>query len=489
MLQYKKRSRKIANQENNMSTLQIQKCLKDVLALDQENNSYLDWNQGNLKRLFHATSVLYQTSINKVPLRNDEETVRGHICALLACEKLREKQQSIKHNLSKENENNNVEVIQYYLDRIPLEPKKINRLISVFKQNISQCSPVKQIQWSPSPKKSTSRSQLNSPLNSPIKASFIDKGNNGFTTHDPKSLRKMLFEGTPKNLQCDQVSSVNMTVRTPNKNISPLSSPRRRLKFEMVDEDDDENDSNNDKNETTSDHNEHTIGNNEDEIPQDVNILDTKTNDQDAQTDDLSFIDKTFEPNNDKDNKLSKNKVTKKPIIKKNPERTITQNLLFKRYVKVVPSDVISLCNHFELPQSVSFTILDFYMINQSYLIYQWQLVCGLVLHCTFIVFNEKRRKDPRINHILLEKMMDYMRCDSVNDIRECFNIVYELIVGEQWYRDLEIKYNYFEGLKYEESIKIKLGSMLQDNKTLFNDDQYENWKQNILFDLSLKER
>lgn len=472
-----------------MSTLQIQKCLKDVLALDQENNSDLDWNQGNLKRLFNATSVLYQTSINKVPLRNDEETVRGHICALLACEKLREKQQSAQYNQLNKKEDNNGELIQYFLDRIPLEPKKINHLINVFKQNISQCSPVKQIQWSPSPKKSKSRSQISSPLNSPIKASSINRGDNGLTTQDPKLLRKILFEGTPKNLQYTQVSPVNVTVTTPNKNTAPLLSPRRRLKFEMVDEEEDENDNSNYETEATKDNNDHTMEHKEEEIQQTKHIFDTNSNDENLPTDDRSFIDKSLESNNNKNNKLSKNKVKNKSTTKKNPERTITQNLLYKRYVKVSPSDVINLCNQFELPKSVSYTILDFYMINQSYLIYQWQLVCGLVLHCTFIVYNEKRRKDPRINHILLEKMMDAMRCDSINDISECFNIVYELIVGEQWYRDLEIKYNYFQGLKYEESIKIKLGSMLQDNKTLFNNDQYENWKQNILFDLSLKER
>ena len=472
-----------------MSTLQIQKCIKDVLALDQESSSNLDWSQGNLKRLFSATSVLYQTSINKVPLRNDEETVRGHICALLACEKLREKQQSIKYNVSGGKEDSNVEVIQYYLDRIPLEPKKINHLISVFKQNISQCSPVKQIQWSPSPKKSKSRSQLNSPIKSPIKSSSINKGDNGFTTQDPKILRKLLFEGTPKNLQYNQASNLNVTITTPDKNKTPLSSPRRRLKFEMVEEEEEEEDDDDDKADDNKDKNDQSVEKEKRNEKQRTELLYANSNNVNVSTDDSKLGDNPFNADKDDSNIRSINKNGNISNSKKNPERTVTQNLLFKRYVKVSPSDVINLCNQFELPQSVSFTILDFYMINQSYLIYPWQLVCGLVLHCTFIVFNEKRRKDPRINHILLEKMMDFMRCDSINDISECFNIVYELIVGEQWYRDLEVKYDYFNGLKYEESIRIKFGSMLQDNKTLFSDDQYETWKQNILFDLSLKER
>lgn len=428
-----------------MSSLQIQRCIIDVLALDSRQKDYKpDWNQGNLKRLFKATSTLYTTSINKVSLKSDEETVRGHICALLACEKLREKQMArLDTNL---NDEGNGEILQYYMDRIPLQPKKINHLVNVFKQNISQCSPVKQIQWSPSPKKSRSRSQLSSPTKSPVKT-----GHNKFTSQDPNDLRKMLFDGTPKNTPTRKLD-MNITLNSPTK--SALSSPRRKLKFEMVDDDED------DEIETTE------AENREGSHPPKRNI-----------PEDMSSIEDPF----------ISHKKSRQTNSRKSYERNIVHNLLMKKYNKVSPGDVINLCNKFELPQKISYTILDFFMVNQSYLVCPWQLICGLVLHCTFIVFNDKRRKDPRLNHLLLEKMMDLMRCDALEEISECFNVVSELIIGEKWYRDLEVEYNYFSGFNYEESIIIKLGSMLQPNTILFTDDQYENWKKNVMMDLSLK--
>ncbi|CAL9730176.1 origin recognition complex subunit 6 [Monosporozyma unispora] len=431
-----------------MSSLQIQRCIADVLALDSRGKDFQkDWSQGYLKRLFKATSTLYTTSMNKVPLRSDEETVRGHICALLACEKLREKQ------LARSNGNlHNDQIIQYYMDRIPLQPKKINHLINVFKQNISQCSPVKEIQWSPSPKKSRSRSQLSSPTKSPIKS-----GLNKFSSQDPKELRKLLFGGSPKKTPQGKLD-MTVTLESPTK--STASSPRRKLKFEMIDDEEEE-----DGNESKATETETEIESREGSHPPKKRSV----------SEEASNIDDPFVS------------PKRQRMQRKSYERTVIHNLLMKKYNKVSPSDVINLCNQFELPQKISYTILDFFMVNQSYLVCPWQLVCGLVLHCTFIVFNDKRRKDPRINHLLLEKMMDLMRCDAVEEISECFNVVSELIVGERWYRDLEIEYNYFSGYNYEESIIIKLGSMLQTNTILFSDDQYENWKKSVLMDLSLK--
>lgn len=385
--------------------------------------------------------------MNKVPLKSDEETVRGHICALLACEKLREKQMA--RSLTSSNDVTNGEILQYYTDRIPLQPKKINHLVNVFKQNISQCSPVKQIQWSPSPKKSRSRSQLSSPTKSPVKT-----GHNKFTSQDPNDLRRMLFDGSPKKTPTGKLN-MNISLESPTK--SALSSPRRKLKFEMVDDDDEE-----EEEETTGTEAESREGSH----PPKRNL-----------SEDISTIEDPF----------VSNKKPRQTINRKSYERNIVHNLLMKKYNKVSPADVINLCNKFELPQKVSYTILDFFMVNQSYLVCPWQLICGLVLHCTFIVFNDKRRKDPRLNHLLLEKMMDLMRCDAVEEISECFNVVSELILGEKWYRDLEVEYNYFSGFNYEESIIIKLGSMLQTNTILFSDDQYENWKKNVMMDLSLK--
>lgn len=461
-----------------MSTLQIQKCITDVLALDtHRSDSKPNWTQGNLKRLFKATSVLYTTSLNKVPLRNDEETVRGHICALMACERLAEKQAARAQNNNSNNAAgigiNDDSVIRYYMDRIPLEPRKINHLINVFKQNISQCSPVKQIQWSPSPKKARSRSNLSSPTKSPVKTVV-----NKFTSQDPKELRRVLFDGnspkvSPHKTPQGKIPGLefNVTLESPQKN--DLSSPRRKLRFEMVDEDDEDGVS-------------FTKG----ESPSTTNANPLELNSQPPSTKDKEESSLSKDPS---ETPLSTTTDTVtdpfKPRKRHKKYAPRNNNPLTKKFAKVVPSDVINLCNQFELPQDVSYNILDFFMANQTFLVHPWQLVCGLVLHCTYIIFNEKRRKDPRLNHLILQKMVDFFKADSYGEISESIYLVNELIIGEKWYRDLEIKYNYFQGFNYEESINIKLGSMLQVNSILFSDDQYESWKKNVLIDLSLKEK
>ena len=217
-----------------MSSRQLQHSILDVLALDK--SSEYDWSQGYLKRLNSATSTLYHASLNKVKLRSDEEPARAHVCAYIACERLTEK--GYKDADNKE--------IRFYTDRIPLEPKHLRSLLAIFKQQIFQLSPVKGISWSPSPKK-------NNGTQSPV------KNGDRFSARDPKELRAELF-GTPSRNQGPKLSPTKRMVPTPTitdsvvKNRyqspggttrttvavhdSPVLTPRRKLTFEEVTEED-----------------------------------------------------------------------------------------------------------------------------------------------------------------------------------------------------------------------------------------------------------
>lgn len=411
-----------------MSNQQAQRCLKDVLGLDQEEN--LDWSQSYLKKLVNATSTLYTASSNKMMLKQGEETARGHLCAYIACERLTEK---------------HMPELAYYLDRVPLEPRKARKLIELFKQNVFQCSPVKNIQWTPSPKKKNQ---------SPV------KNGERFTAQDPEQLRKQLFN-TPTKGSSPIIDSVKQVAEITQSQTSPLK-PRRKLAFEEHED------------------------------------LETPTS-KSVPSDSISKQSPSNESLNDDEEQELRRKPGKKrqqlqqpqqlSKIRKETNKGRTElSLLHKKYYKVSPAELIDLCNQFEIPRDVAFSILDQYMHYASYLVCPWQLACGLVLNATFVVFTERRRKDPRVDHLIFEKMSGIMKAPQLEDITECVSLVKELIEGEKWYRDLQIKHNYFDGACFDEAISTKLGSMLQPNNTLVSKEQFVSWRRKIEQDLSLRD-
>ncbi|AQZ18065.1 ORC6 (YHR118C) [Zygosaccharomyces parabailii] len=414
-----------------MSNQQAQRCLKDVLGLDQEEN--LDWTQSHLQKLVNATSTLYTASSNKLMLKQGEETARGHLCAYIACERMTEK---------------HMPELAYYLDRVPLEPRKARKLIELFKQNIFQCSPVKNLQWTPSPQK---KSQ------SPI------KNGDRFTAQDPQQLRKQLFDTpTKKNsLTVDPVKPLGIVGTGPQVQNSPVKA-RRKLAFE------------------------------EDEDLQAPALTDLP-NDRSAEISSLPS-----DRSNDSMEEAAKGKLRSRrnqPPQQQSPKNRKESNrgraetsLLQKKYYKITTAELIDLCNQFEIPREVAYSILDQYMHYASYLVCPWQLACGLVLNATFVVFTERRRKDPRVDHLIFEKMLGIMKAPQVEDITDCVSLVKELIEGEKWYRDLQIKHDYYSGACFDEAISTKLGSMLQPNNTLVSKDQYANWRRKIEQDLSLRD-
>ena len=132
--------------------------------------------------------------------------------------------------------------------------------------------------------------------------------------------------------------------------------------------------------------------------------------------------------------------------------------------------------------------MLDQYLINASYVACPWQLVCGLVMNVVFVVFNEKRSRDPRVDYWLLGRMAKLMNCPFEDEILSSIDLVKELIVSETWYRQLQVQYNYFDGSSYKETILTKLGSMLQPKNILVTDEQFNIWKQRIEQDISLRD-
>ncbi|CCK71768.1 origin recognition complex subunit 6 KNAG_0H03540 [Huiozyma naganishii CBS 8797] len=412
-----------------MSTQQVQRCVSEVLALDERTE--IDWSQGQYKKLFNATSVLYRASLNKVVLKSDEETARAHICAIIACQKCVEKQSPGDPPL------------HYYFDRVPLEPRKIRTLLDVFRQNLSQCSPVKQIQWSPSPRKyaarrgPASRSNSGSPL----------KKNESFTAQDPQQLRRLLFPSSPPRSEEGTPVPYAPKGDTPSADVDSGSPVvRRKLAFEDEIEDED--------------------------VETDDNL------DSESATPNLGFLTGLD----------AGRKVGKKRGRRPTHRSHIALANIKKKFARINSAEIIDLCNRFELPRDVTYSIIEQYTELAGYLVSAWQLLCGLVLHGVYVVFSEKRKRDPRIDHLLLKKMMFMMQTDNLEEVILCYTLVQELVVGQKWYRALQVKYNYFDGFGYEETLSKKLGSMLQSDKMLFTDEQYENWRRKVQQDMSLRD-
>ncbi|GCF00324.1 hypothetical protein ZYGM_002077 [Zygosaccharomyces mellis] len=415
-----------------MSSHQIQRCIRDILGIDQ--NEGLDWSQGHFKKLLSATSTLNTASLNKLMLKQDEETARLHLCAYIACERLAEK---------------HMPELSYYMDRVPLEPRKARKLMELIKQNVFQSSPVKNFQWTPSPKKKSNTSPL--------------KNNDRFTAQDPQLLRKQLFDTPTKGGPSGEPIKRTQMTNPPPSTATP-SKTRRKLAFE--EEDGIEN-----------------------PIPTNGKSLDTLAQ--------LSLVANERLNNEEelgkkpKGNKRSQQQHEQQPAPKRRRETGRSRSevsLLEKRYYKVTPAEIINLCNQFEIPKDVAYNILDQFMSYASYLVCPWKLACGLVLNTTFVVFTERRRKDPRVDHLILEKMCGITKASHLTDVTESINLVKELIEGEKWYRDLQIKHNYYNGACFDEAISTKLGSMLQPNNILVSNEQFASWRRKIEQDLSLKD-
>ncbi|CCE64655.1 hypothetical protein TPHA_0I01490 [Tetrapisispora phaffii CBS 4417] len=462
-----------------MSSRQIQSCIKDILNVNGDASQKLDWNSGRLKKIQAATSTLYNASLGKVMLKQDEELARCHISAYIAVERLVE-----KYGTTDENGDD----MMYYLDMIPMEPKKARGMVELFKQNIFQTSPVKKFSWTPSPKK---RSRI-----SPIK-------NDTFTSQNPSDLRKKLFSSPTMSL--GETGETQQHV-TPTKQVLDKTddeedseadrTPRRKLIFEEDIENDEAELSpikkpkldgvnvqkSNFKHGEAADHISHsemiTRNENEDSTKEDRNDS-TDSNNQSL----VRNVKKTKEKNVNP----SKRKTVNTQKFSYNLLKLGTSNMLTRKYSKIAPASVILLCNMFELPKTVAYNLLDQFMMLSSYLVCPWQLVCGLVISCAKIVHSEKRKNDPRIDYRILERMCLAMNTVEVEEILECIGIVEELISGEEWYRKLKVEYNDFDGNKYEESLSKEIGSMLQSKSTLVSDEQYSNWESKIKQDLSLK--
>lgn len=430
-----------------MSTKQVQRCLQDILGYDDNDDP--EWNSGYLKKLVNATTTLYSTSVNKIQLTADEEVARCHICALLAAERLSEKY---------------MPELKYFTDKIPLQPRRTQKIIGYFKQNIFGMSPVKDISWTPSPKK------RKSPL----------KNNDRFTSQDPEELRKQLF-GTPTNS-----GSGNTTLAIQSPSNTPVNTPQKspkRIRRKLAFEEDDEVANEENKNNPTA------LVETRDGID-DTIAKDSPTKSSGPIFGNVAIISPSKrveeEQVHPRESSVATEQSPKRRKLDSPKKKALP--LFEKRHANITASDIIKLCNTFELPKVIAYSVMEEYYTRSSFLINSWQLLAGLVLNCVFIVFNERRRKDPRIDHAILTRMQIEMRCQDLSEVIDCTKTVKELMEGQKWYRDMEIKYNYFDGATYQEIITKKLGSMLQPNNILATNDQYSNWSRKIKDDLSIRD-
>ncbi|SCU96164.1 LANO_0E12684g1_1 [Lachancea nothofagi CBS 11611] len=428
-----------------MSTQQVRRCICDVLGEDLENTAH-DWTQGRLKKLQNTTSTLYNVSLSKVMLKQHEEVARAHLCAFLAAEKLSEKYEPD---------------LRYRSDKIPLDPRQTSKMLDILRNTLLTASPVKNLSWSPSPKKMQ---------RSPVK-------NGGrFTAIHPNEMRKQLF-GTPTKGGRDkevpngnsgapkQGASKDTAVQ--DITLSPKRTARRKLVFEM-DEAEDQRDVT---------------------IAQDPTLVSVVPDEPDK----IDEPDEDFEPASTQSSPSKRTTSPKRRFQAPDLDASTTSAnqrscLLYKKYYKVTAAEIVELCNHFELPRDVTYRILDQFFEHATYLVFPFQLVCGLVLNCCQVVFNEQRRKDPRVTEYLYQKMCLLMQTTELSEIKESMRIVRELIDCEKWFRNLKVQHDYYDGVAYEEAIAIRLGNMLQRPTNIASDEQFGIWKNRLVTDISLRD-
>ncbi|KAM3164956.1 Origin recognition complex subunit 6 [Lachancea thermotolerans] len=425
-----------------MSTQQVRRCVCDILSIEFDDPKN-DWSQGRLKKLQTTTSTLYNVSLSKVMLKQHEETARGHLCAFIAAEKLSEKYEPD---------------LRYRRDKIPLEPRQATKLLDILKNSILTSSPVKSIGWSPSPVKQRS----------PVK-------NGGrFTAMDPKEMRKQLF-GTPTKANLPPKALENQQTASPEPTTedeaNKIRTTRRKLTFEVEDAEDE-------RDLTLASRKVNSASSGEGEVREGTRYAE---------------VENSSMPVTPRKRSASASAKTPSPKKRRIPDRGDAPNsaracLLYKKYYKMTAAEIVELCNHFEIPSDLAYRILDQFFEHATYLVFPFQLVCGLILNCCQVIFNEKRRKDPRVNEYLYQKMSLLMKTNDVTEIKESMRIVRELIDGEKWYRNLKVQYDYFDGVVYEEAIAIRLGNMLQRATNIATDEQFEIWKHNIITDISLRD-
>ncbi|CEP61812.1 origin recognition complex subunit 6 LALA0_S04e01266g [Lachancea lanzarotensis] len=430
-----------------MSTQQVRRSICDVLDIDPDHVDN-DWSKGRLKKLQNTTYTLYNVSLNKVMLKQHEEVARTHLCAFLAAEKLAEKYEPD---------------LRFGPDKIPLEPRQVLKMLDIMRTTILTSSPVKGLSFSPSPRKGRG---------SPVR-------NGGrFTAVDPVEMRRQLF-GTPTKQGKSSTPVMQTTlakeIGQENTNIKEHSetvenTPRRKLVFEM-DEAEDQRD-----------------------VASAMGEANDKEEEDDNEEEALEEEGEIYDAKRPTPRRLNSSPKKRFKASDFDPSTATSGNgdqrrcLLYKKYYKVTPAEIVELCNHFEIPRDLAYRILDQFFEHATYLVFPYQLVCGLILNCCQVIFNDQRRKDPRVSEYLYQKMCLLMKTTDISEIKECMRIVRELIEGEQWFRGLKVKYDYYDGVAYEEAIAIRLGNMLQRPTNIASDEQLEIWKSRLVTDLSLRD-
>lgn len=343
--------------------------------------------------------------------------------------------------------------LKYYTDKIPLDPASLARMVAIFKRNIWQHSPAKEGNWS-----------YNTSVSPSLKNSVVKHPR--FTGIDPQELRDQLFETPSKSNREEPSKQFDLS---PSKDKTPKA--RRKLVFE-------------------DDANISTIHSNEEEPDSFLQLPLLMTP---KKGNSLINMKRVFgeteeeDPSSPLKQSPTKSPLKNTPSPKKKKGKYGQWNILFKKYHRPTPPDIISLCNQFELPSSVAYNILSEFSSHASFCVYPAQIVCGLILLCVFSVHNEKRLQDPSLDDKIIKKMCHLMRSSNEDDVMHAIKITKELIDGEKWYRDLRVRYGYYDGTDFLNSFAIRVGNMLQEEHRNISDEHYLSWKKKIMIDLELR--
>ncbi|KAH3901391.1 uncharacterized protein SCODWIG_03324 [Saccharomycodes ludwigii] len=462
----------------------IDQSIADLLKKSRDE---INWKDPNFIKLHTATTTIYNLSLTKLPhLKPDESVARCHIAALLSLEKLKSKYPDLN--------------IEYSIEKIPVAPKKLNKIVQMFKENILNISPVKQkidtlsgLDWFSD--KSPVKRKVNDMLSmSPMELrerlfdedvetkneSSKKRSKIAVKTKKNESIKALITNATPTRIQDGTITSMlnyssspmKETMNTDNK--SATATPRRKLAFELADL----------PPSSPIKNTANYINNNESSI---------QTKNDVKETVEKEPFEEADEKIADSLNSKSCSDVTANGPVSKTKKNVVLKSLtlipyLEKKYVKFKPKELMDICNIFEIPYDEAMCIIDFILKNTNYLIHAYKMLCGTILLCCRYIFAKERKKNIKADEIILSKMKYLLKCEDTAELFYCCDLMQELLEGEKWFKDLKLKYGINTKEEFEQQILIRRGSMLQHSKAVVSDEEYESWKNNILTDLHLRD-
>lgn len=151
-------------------------------------------------------------------------------------------------------------------------------------------------------------------------------------------------------------------------------------------------------------------------------------------------------------------------------------------------NDIITLCNKFQIEQSVTENILETFKQYYAKISNEWMLICGLILNCYFIINHEPLKKNLGSKSQSIKQMF-YLQNGGLllEQINTSLSIVKDLIIHSKWIKELSKKYNYKDD--NSQSSSVLHGMITPDvqyhSKAMVT--KYNEWIQDVKFRLASK--